>query len=155
MLIVIEPLGHSDCVFCRYHITFLGSTKNTFIALGQLEIPVSQILIEVKSLPEILSQEIETYFVLRLGVGALDLRLELALLILDHLFAPLGLHDALFSNTLQVLFALGVWLVGHLLHGFIGYSVIIAVSRFPLVLLFEILCNCQLVSKRAKVRLNH
>ena len=151
MLIVIEPLGHSDCVFCRYHITFLGSTKNTFIALGQLEVPVSQILIEVTSLPEILSQEIETYFVLRLGVGALNLGFELALLILYHLFAPLGLHDALFSNTLQVLFALGVWLVGHLLHGFIGYSMIIAVCRFPLVFGFKSLGDGQLVSKRTKV----
>jgi hypothetical protein len=151
MLIVIEPLGHSDCVFCRYHITFLGGTKNTFIALGQLEIPVSQILIEVTSLPEILSQEIETYFVLRLGVGALDLRLELALLILYHLFAPLSLHDALISNILQVLFALGVWLVGHLLHGFSSYSVVIAVCGFPLVLGFKSLGDGQLIGKRTKV----
>ena len=151
MLIVVEPLSYRDCVFCRYHITFLCSAKDTFIALGQLEVPVSQILIEVKSLPEILSQEIETYFVLRLGVGVLDLGFELALLILDHLFAPLGLHDGLLSDALQVLFALGVLLVGDLLHGFVGYSVIIAVCRFPLVLGLQIFSDGQLIGKRTKV----
>ena len=88
---------------------------------------------------------------LRLGVGALDLRFELALLILDHLFAPLGLHDGLLSDALQVLFALGVWLVGDLLHGFIGYSVIIAVCGFPLVLGLKILGDGKLIGERTKV----
>ena len=92
---------------------------------------------------------------LSLGIGALNLRFKLALLILYHLLAPLSLHVSLFSNALKVLLALSILFINHLLHSFVGHGVVVAVSRLPLVLLFEILSNCQLVSKGAKVRLNH
>ena len=57
---------------------------------------------------------------LSLGIGALNLRFKLALLILYHLLAPLSLHDSLFSYALKVLLALSVLFISHLLHSLVG-----------------------------------
>ena len=88
-----EQFDYLDCVLGGNHITHFSSTQVSLVSLAQPPKVFSHLIVEFKCLPEVSAKESKSNFVLGLGVRPAYHWPELALLILNHLFAPLSLRD--------------------------------------------------------------
>lgn len=89
-----EQFYNLDCVLGGNYIAHFRSAQASLVGLAQLPEPIGHLLIEVKRLPVVSTKKWKSNFVLALCVWSAHHWLELALLVLNHLFAPLGLCDS-------------------------------------------------------------
>ena len=113
-----EQSDNLDCVLGRNHVTHFRSTQASLVSLAQLPEPISHLLVEVKCLPVVSTKESKSNYVLGLSVRPAYHWPELALLILNHLFAPLSLRDCGVSHCFKRLLPGRVLSVCNLNEGF-------------------------------------
>ena len=96
--LVGENLHYLHRVFRRYDKTAFGSSETPLVLHAKLPVAFGHVLVEIKRLPIVASEETQTHLVLCLGVRPANLRAQLPLLILYHLLTPLGLGDGVFGE---------------------------------------------------------
>ena len=89
-------------------------------------------MVEVEGLPKVASEEGQANLVLLLRIRSTHCRAQFALLILNHLLAPLGLRYRRFCQLLELLLFGRVLAICHLLKGFLGYIVEVSIGQLPL-----------------------
>ena len=143
--LILVHLGDLDGVLSGNHIASLGRTQAPLVRFAQLPVSVAHRLVKLECLLEVAAEEAQADLVLRLRVRTAYHRLQLSLLVFKHLLGPLGLHDCLVSQLLQLILSCRVRTVGDLGEGLASHLVKVLVSILPIRGLLVLLSDSHLL----------
>ena len=152
--LILEQFLDRNCIFCGNYITKFCRTETSLVLPTESPIAFSHLLVKIICLVEVASKEREADFMIFLSVRSTHCWLKFALLILDHLLAPLGLHDNCVSHLLEFFSPRWVLTICHGSQCLTSYIVKILVCIFKISTRLILLSNTQLLSQGV-MSLNH